>query len=99
MTDYEIIWTHEAENDLDSVYDFYLKVSENVALKIIVEILLEVEKIIFLKEFQVDDINPNYRRIIVRHFKILYRDINNQIVIYGVFDSRQNPIKLKNLKR
>lgn len=98
-SDFDLIWTLEAENDLDAIYDFYMIVSEKVALKIITEIIFEADKIIFSEEFQVDDINPNYRRIIVRHFKILYRKVKNQIVVFAIFDCKQSPAKLKKLKR
>ncbi len=98
-SDFDLIWTLEAENDLDAIYDFYLIVSEKVALKIIIEIIFEADKIIFSEEFLVDDINPNYRRIIVRHFKILYRKVKNQIVVFAIFDCKQSPAKLKKLKR
>ena len=99
MISLNVVWTFEAENDLDDIYEFYLQVSHKIALKIISEIILETDKIIFLEEFQVDEINSKYRRIIVRHFKILYRVVSNEIVIFGVFDSRQNPEKLIKMKK
>ena len=98
MISLNVVWTFEAENDLDDIYEFYLQVSHKIALKIISEIILETDKIVFLEEFQVDEINSKYRRIIVRHFKILYRVVSNEIVIFGVFDSRQNPEKLIKMK-
>ena len=98
MISLNVVWTFEAENDLDDIYEFYLQVSDKIALKIISEIILETDKIVFLEEFQVDEINSKYRRIIVRHFKILYRVVSNEIVIFGVFDSRQNPEKLIKMK-
>ena len=98
MISLNVVWTFEAENDLDDIYEFYLQVSDEIALKIISEIILETDKIVFLEEFQVDEINSKYRRIIVRHFKILYRVVSNEIVIFGVFDSRQNPEKLIKMK-
>ena len=98
MISLNVVWTFEAENDLDDIYEFYLQVSDKIALKIISEIILETDKIVFLEEFQVDEINSKYRRIIVRHFKISYRVVSNEIVIFGVFDSRQNPEKLIKMK-
>ncbi|MBC7845799.1 MAG: type II toxin-antitoxin system RelE/ParE family toxin [Flavobacterium sp.] len=98
-SDWDLIWTVEAEKDVDAIYGFYEVISTEVALKIVTEIILEVEKIHFSEAFQVDDINSNYRRIIVRHYKILYREDGNRIIIFAVFDSRQNPKKLRNLKR
>ncbi|WP_396166492.1 type II toxin-antitoxin system RelE/ParE family toxin [Flavobacterium sp.] len=99
MFNLNVIWTFEAEKDLDEIYEFYLQVSDKIALKIISEIILETDKIVFLEEFQVDEINSNYRRIFVRHFKIVYRVVTNEIVIFGVFDSRQNPEKLRKMNK
>ncbi len=98
-SDWHLVWTVAAEKDVDAIYEFYEVISREVALKIITEIILAVEKIHFSKAFQVDDINPSYRRIIVRHYKILYREDGNRILIFAVFDCRQNPKKLSNLKR
>lgn len=99
MNKFFVIWTSESESDIDAVYEFYLLLSQELALKIISEIIFETERLVFSEQYQVDEINANYRRIIVSHFKILYRIIDNQIVVFAVFDSRQNPEKLKELRR
>ncbi len=98
MSEFEIIWTTQSEFDIDDVYQFYFKISQELAIKIISEIILETENLVFAEQFQVDDINPNYRRIIANNYKVLYKIIENKIVIYGVFDCRMNPERLKGLK-
>lgn len=98
MNNFNILWTKESEKDIDAIYDFYFEKSPKYALEIIAEIIFETEKLVFSEQYQLDDINPNYRRIIVGHYKILYRICENLIVIFSVFDCRSNPKKLINLK-
>ena len=99
MNNFEIIWTFESDLDLNEIYEFYFEKSPKVAFQLIQEIVLETEKLVFAKQFQLDEINPNYRRIIVRNYKVLYRLIENEIVVFAVFDCRQNPIKLKKINK
>lgn|GEM_PF-5194244 len=40
---------------------------------------------------QIDDINPKFRRLIYKNYKILYTAETDFIVIHSVFDCRQNP--------
>jgi toxin ParE1/3/4 len=37
----------------------------------------------------------NHRRIVVNHYKIIYRVIGEYIYITDIFDSRQNPDRMK----
>ena len=80
-------------------YEFYFEKSPEVAFQLIQVIVLETEKLVFAKQFQLNEINPNYRRIIIGNYKVLYRIIENEIVVFAVFDCRQNPIKLKNINK
>ncbi|MFN3756404.1 MAG: type II toxin-antitoxin system RelE/ParE family toxin [Flavobacterium sp.] len=74
---------------------FYKNVSPTVAKKIKSEILIATKKIVFQKQFQKDSITPNFRRIIVRHYKIIYTLNNDSVAILKIFDSRQNPEQQK----
>jgi hypothetical protein len=49
----------------------------------------------FTKQYQLDDINSNYRRIIVRDYKLLYKERDNTIQIMDVICTKQTPEKLK----
>jgi len=51
----------------------------------------------FAKQYQVDDINPKYRRIVVRDFKVLYKEANNRIAIIDIVSCRQSPDLLEQL--
>ena len=93
-----IVWTKESELDIDNIYEYYADISINLAIKIISEIVSETEKLIFTEQYQVDDINPNFRRIVVSNYKVLYEVNENEIIIYAVFDSRRDSKILKKLK-
>jgi plasmid stabilization system protein ParE len=97
MSDYNIIWTSLAQQDLKNIYNYLkgksLKGSKNVRSAI----LKSPKTISFAKQYQIDEINPSYRRIVVRnYYKILYREEKNTIYIMGIIDTRQSPDALKN---
>ena len=99
MSNYQIVWTFEAENDLDAIFEFYYTKSPSAAINIRTSIITAVEDLIFATQFQVDDINDRYRRIIVGNYKVLYKEIGNKLVIFAIFDCRQDPKKLKKLRK
>lgn len=78
---------------MKNIYDFYLPKSQIAAKKIVEEILQTAKNIQFAKQYQVDEIDDRYRRMIVRHFKILYSHKEEIIRIHRVFDVRQDPKK------
>ena len=47
------------------------------------------------KEPYLEHLNLDYRRIIESHYKIIYRVVGETIYITDVFDSRQDPDKMK----
>lgn len=93
-----MLWTEPAINDLKLIFNFYFSKNTKAARKIVNEIK-DSPKNLLIKGFeeigQKDDINPKYRRIIVRHYKVLYRIEREKIIIARIFDTRQNPEKLK----
>lgn len=60
------------------------------------DILQSPKAIYFTKQYQLDDINPDYRRIVVRDYKVLYKERNNTIQIMDVISTRQSPEIMKN---
>lgn len=38
-----------------------------------------------------DDVNPKYRRIVVRDYKVLYKEVEKRIVVIDIVGSRQSP--------
>ena len=91
----KVEWTARAVLSLQGVYSFYSRKSIQAANNIISDIIEMAETITFPEQYQQDDSMPKYRRMIVRHYKILYRFENEIIYIADIFDTRQNTIKMK----
>lgn len=49
----------------------------------------------YAKQHQLDDINPKYRRIVVRDFKVLYTERKGVIQVMDIARTRQSPAILK----
>ncbi len=47
------------------------------------------------REEYLEHLGLNHRRVIESHYKIIYRIINRTIYITDIFDSRQDPTKMK----
>ena len=93
----KIEWTDTAKIALKSVFDFHVVNSERSAYNIVDKIVNTVDAIVFSKQYQIDDINPNYRRMISGHYKILYKENGNTISIMNIVSTKANPNTLKKL--
>lgn len=104
--DFKIIWSNFAEKQLDEIFEYYAKnISEQTAKKIVKNILLQTEKLIktpFIGQIEVllQNRKPDYRYLIYTNYKIIYTvdELNGYIKIFDIFDSRQNPAKIKREK-
>lgn len=103
---FQIIWSDQAENELDKIFEYYsenasVRVAKNIVQKIIAEpnkLLLNPE-ISQREEFLLDR-EKEYRYLICKNYKLIY-SIDTKaksIKIADVFDSRQNPVKIKRTK-
>ena len=90
-----IEWSFRAKKDVEKIY-FHLREKNSAATsqKIIAEISSAPEAIFFPEQYQYDDYIIDCRRIIIRHYKKLYRVDKEIISIVSVFDSRNNPLKM-----
>lgn len=86
-----IEWTRQAKESLRAIYDFYKEKSPQGARNVKNDLLMSPKTIGFAKQYQVDDINPKYRRIVVRDFKVIYRESDQGIVVIDIVSSRQSP--------
>jgi len=102
----KIIWSEFAETQLDEIYEYYeKKASPRVAKKLLREIINEPKKLIKLpligqEEELLKQRETEYRYLVFKNYKLIY-SIDNQngfIKIADVFDTRQNPPKLKRTK-
>ena len=99
MTLKEVVWTNKAFKDLQSIYNLIAKDSKKAAKKVVASILDReeqlktqptsgtVEKRLKLKK--------EYRFLLQSHYKIIYREGKTNLYVIKVFDTRQNPDKLK----
>lgn len=44
-------------------------------------------------------LNKNHRYLLSGHYKLIYRIVDNEIIINDVFDTRQNPTKMNDENR
>ena len=103
---YKVIWSNFAESELDKIFEYYVeKASLKVAKNIIQNILAEPNRLIDNSEiFQTEELlidrEDSYRYIVCDNYKIIYSiDIELKLIkIADVFDTRQNPIKIKRNK-
>lgn len=51
--------------------------------------------IYYSQQYQIDDINPKYRRIVVRNYKVLYKDDKGVIQVMDIVSTQQSPEVLK----
>lgn len=80
----KISWTDQAKEALESILEYrYSKKPQ--AYKIVRDDIINSTKKIFYKDqYQQDDINPEYRRIIIRDYKVLYKEHKGDIFIMNV---------------
>ncbi|MDT8411349.1 MAG: type II toxin-antitoxin system RelE/ParE family toxin [Vicingaceae bacterium] len=93
----KVEWTDTAKTALKNVFDFHAKYSEQSAKNIVNDIIDTADTIVFAHQYQVDDINPNYRRMVVRDYKILYKISQKVVLIMNIVSTKVNPEKLKKL--
>lgn len=104
---FEVIWSKFSENQLDEIFDYYTSVAGlNVASKIVQQIILSPEVLknnpeLGQIETFLENHNIQYRYLVKWNYKIIYSiDFeNSHIKIADVFDTRQNPIKIKRDKK
>lgn len=90
-------WTEIAQKHLIDVYEFHKEYSEAKAFELVTNIVKKADKIVFPKQYQVDEYNPKYRRMIFGDYKILFREKKNIVYIMGVFPTKNDPSKLEKL--
>jgi len=95
-----VVWTRPAKKDLKGIFNYFKqKVSLNIALNIINSIfsktsILETHSI-GVREELLAHLKQEHRYIIDGNYKVIYFIHNKTVYITHVFDTRQNPVKLK----
>lgn len=104
--DFEVVWARFALKKLFKIFEFYklkasIRVAENITTGI--ENATEILKHFPLKgekEELLINHKKEFRHLIYKNYKIIYwqNEKKNRIEIVNVFDTRQNPTKIKKLK-
>jgi plasmid stabilization system protein ParE len=92
MEKLKIVWTVTAKNQLKAIFDFYKVKSLVGARNVKNDILNATRNIVFSKQYQQDEVEPDFRRIIVRHYKVIYKVSENEIQIVRIFDTRRQSL-------
>ncbi len=95
------------KKELRKIFNYYKKrASLNVAQTLVIGITKEATKLeknpdIGQKEELLEDSSKEYRYFVHKSYKIIYwiNSGNNSVEIFDVFDSRQNPLKIKRSKK
>ena len=103
---WRIIWSQFAEDKLDNILNYYVQnAGVSVGKKLLLEIIAAPDFLISNPEagqieLSLEHFELEYRFIVHRNYKIIYSaDFKNQTIqIADVFDSRQDPSKLKRNK-
>ncbi len=104
---YAIIWSAFAESQLDEIFEYYVENarSYNVAKKLVTKIITETDILAGNPHIgQIEELLPDreedYRYLVCGNYKIIYTIDNatHRIKIADVFDTRQNPSKIKRNK-
>ena len=86
MTDkvIKIVWTRQARESLNEILDYRYKDIPNARKIVKSDVIKASKEIVFLKQFQKDEIYSHYRRIIVRDYKVLYKEGIDTIYVMNV---------------
>ena len=96
MAKLKTVWTNRAKAQLKQIHDYlkYEKKTPQGAANVKRDLIEASKGLTYPEQYQKDDINPNYRRIVVRHYKLIYKEEKGKIIILRVFDTLQNPNRL-----
>lgn len=97
MAAYQVVFTKDAENDLEDIYDYiHQHDSQNNANLVLEKLLQAAETLAYLPE---KGSVPNelqnlgireYRQVLFKPYRIIYRITGKQVAIFVVTDSRRD---------
>jgi len=96
-----IIWSDFASEMLKEIYKYYKKEANNRIAKRIKKDILYSTKQLFKNpklgqiELCLEQLDEGHRYLVEGNYKIIYKEINEGILITDVFHTRQDPIKLE----
>ena len=101
MTKLKILYTQDAADDLDSIFDYISKDKRTTAAKMLEQIESSILKLAdnprmgtVLPTNDLSLVEPGYRHIVVKPYLIFYRIGNDELFISRVLHSRQDWMNL-----
>lgn len=95
-----IVWTIQAQEDLEAIYQYWLPVNEAYATKLYNSLIDEADVLALhpktgAAERMLEHLPGHYRSLLAdRRHKLVYTIEEDDIVIHAVWDCRQNPDNL-----
>lgn len=80
----QVVWTRQARESLTAILDYRYKDLPSARKIVRKDIIRSSKEIVFFKQYQQDDIFIEYRRIIVRDYKLLYKERKGIVYILNV---------------
>ncbi|AEL25709.1 type II toxin-antitoxin system RelE/ParE family toxin [Cyclobacterium marinum] len=99
----DLFWTDFSQKELEKIYEYYrekagVRVAKNLVNGIFNEVLkLKIQPKIGQEEEFLKNRKQEFRYLVYKNYKVIYwiNEEENRIEINDVFDTRQNPIKIK----
>jgi toxin ParE1/3/4 len=97
----KLVYTEQALDSLEEALEFIApKVTHDKLIEIRDKILDKADTLLLnpskgQKEPYLEHLGLDHRRLVESHYKIIYRVIGEYIYITDIFDSRQDPDKMK----
>ena len=95
MPKYSIIWTNEAFDDLLLIEDFFGFDNAQKTIDIIIARVRQLEDFPLSGKVQPTQTKQEYRFLVEGNYKIIYTYRKSKVYINTIFDTRQDPDKLK----
>lgn len=80
----KVVWVRQAREALYAILDYHYSETPTAYEIVKKDIVNASKNIAFSEQYQQDDIFPEYRRIIVRDYKILYKEEYGIVYILNV---------------
>jgi len=101
----KVIWAEFASDNLKLIYNYHKNNANISVAKKIKKKIFEATFLVYKQpemgqvEFWLEHLGEGHRYLVVGNYKIIYRNIDDMILITDIFDTRQNPSTMNDKKR